>query len=105
MITELTFVPIGCGEENKELIAQTTRIIAESDRPYLLTATGILIDAEWDEVMQLAKKCRDALLRECPRIIIDIHIDDRSDPVNSLKQQTIEVEYALGRSLETGGLT
>ncbi len=80
-------------------------IIAASERPYQLTATGILIEAEWDEVMLLAKKCRDRLMQECPRLVLDILIDDRTDPVNTLKQQTLDIEYAAGHAFETGGVT
>lgn len=105
MLAELQFVTVGTGEELKELTARAVNIIEKSELDYQLTAMGILVEGEWDEIMTLVRKCHEALAEDAPRIVTNITIDDRKGERNRLKKQVLEVEYALGRSLRTGGLT
>lgn len=105
MLAELQFVTVGTGEELKELTARTADIIEKSELDYQLTAMGILVEGEWDDIMALVKRCHDVLAKDAPRIVTNITIDDRKGEKNRLKKQVLEVEYALGRSLRTGGLT
>ncbi len=107
MLAELHFTAVGTGEEQKELIAKTVDIVEKSDLDYQVTSMGTIVEGEWDEIMLLLKKCHDALLKEdgVNRIISNVRIDDRMGESNRLKNGVLEVEYALGRDLKTGGLT
>lgn len=105
MLAEVQFIPVGTGEEQKELIAKTVDIIEKSELDYQLTAMGTLVEGEWEEIMLLVKKCQDALFEEANRVITNIVIDDRKGEKNRLRGKVLEIEYALGRGLNTGGLT
>jgi len=105
MLAEVQFVPVGTGEELKELIAKTVDIVEKSELDYQLTAMGILIEGEWDEVIALVRKCHEKLFEDANRIVTNIVIDDRKGEKNRLKGNVLDVEYALGRDLKTGGLT
>ncbi|MFQ5629920.1 MAG: MTH1187 family thiamine-binding protein [bacterium] len=105
MLAELQFVAVGSGEEQKELIAKTVDIIEKSELDYQLTAMGTLVEGDWDEIMLLATKCQEALLKETNHVITDITIDDRKGEKNTLRSKVLEIEYALGRGLKTAGLT
>lgn len=105
MLAELQFVTVGSGEEQKELIAKTVDIIEKSELDYQLTAMGTLVEGDWEEIMTLVSKCQAVLLKESDRVISDISIDDRKGESNRLRGKVLEIEYALGRGLQTAGLT
>lgn len=105
MLAELQFVTVGSGEEQKELIAKTVDIIEKSELDYQLTAMGTLVEGDWEEIMTLVSKCQAVLLKESDRVITDISIDDRKGESNRLRGKVLEIEYALGRGLQTAGLT
>jgi len=105
MLAEVQFVTVGTGEEQKELIAKTVDIIEKSELDYQHTAMGTIIEGEWDDIMALLKKCRDSLHKDASRLVANITIDDYKGQKNRLRGNVLEVEYALGRELKTGGLT
>ncbi len=105
MLAHIQFIPVGTGEELKELIAKTVDIIEKTELDYQLTSMGTLVEGEWDEIMALVRKCHDTLFEQANRIVTSIVLDDRKDAKNRLKGKVLEVEYALGRSLKTAGLT
>ncbi|MFQ5770540.1 MAG: MTH1187 family thiamine-binding protein [bacterium] len=105
MLARVNFIPVGTGEEMKELIAKALKIIDKSELDYQLTAMGTIIEGEWDEIIFLVKKCNDEIKKFANRIVINIDIDDRKDLVNRLKNNVLEIEYAVGGDLKTNGLT
>ncbi|MDQ7053006.1 MAG: MTH1187 family thiamine-binding protein [candidate division KSB1 bacterium] len=105
MLAEIQFIPIGTGEETKELIAKTVDLIEKSDLDYQLTSMGTIVEGEWDEIMTLVRKCHEKLFEDASRVVTNIVIDDRKDAKNRLKGNVLDIEYALGRGLKTGGLT
>lgn len=105
MLAQITITPVGSGEETKELTAKALTIIKNSELDYQLTSMGTIIEGEWDEIIALAKKCHDELKEYADRLSTNILIDDRKDLNNRLKGNVLDVEYALGEELKTGGLT
>lgn len=105
MLAQVTITPVGTGEELKELVAKAVKIINNSELDYQLTSMGTIIEGEWDEIMVLIKKCHDEIKNFAERVVTNIVIDDRKDMKNRLKGKVLEVEYVLGESLETHGLT
>ncbi len=105
MLAHVQIVPIGTGEELKELIARAVKIIHDSELNYQLTSMGTIIEGDWDEVMALIKKCHLAIREHADRVATYIDIDDRAGLENRLKGKVLEVEYAVGGPLRTDGLT
>ena len=59
-----------------------------------------------DHVQEVPNLWSDRLKKKfADRVVTDILIDDRKDLNGRLKGNVLEVEYALGKSLQTGGLT
>ncbi|NIR51967.1 MTH1187 family thiamine-binding protein [candidate division KSB1 bacterium] len=105
MLAYVNFVPIGTGEEMKELLAKAMKIIHKSELDYQLTSMGVIIEGDWNEIMTLAKKCHDEIMNFAERMSTTITVDDRKDMTERLKKNVLEIEYAIGGALKTGGLT
>ncbi|MEK7727474.1 MAG: MTH1187 family thiamine-binding protein [candidate division KSB1 bacterium] len=105
MLVEFRVLPVGTGEETKELVAKTVAIIEKSELDYQLTAMGTLLEGQWEEVMFVIQKCHEEVKKFAERVVTEIVIDDRKDLNGRLKGNVLEVEYVLGKNLKTGGLT
>ncbi len=105
MLVEFRILPVGTGEETKELVAKTVALIEKSELDYQLTAMGTLLEGQWEEVMFVIQKCHDEVKKFAERVVTEIVIDDRKDLNGRLKGNVLEVEYVLGKNLKTGGLT
>lgn len=105
MLAHVNILPIGTGEELKELVAKTLAIVEKSELDYQLTAMGTILEGEWEEIMFVVRKCHDEIKQFARRVVTEIVIDDRADAKGRLKGNVLEVEYVLGRALKTGGLT
>lgn len=105
MLAEIRILPVGTGEETKELVAKTVAIVEKSELDYQLTAMGTLLEGEWEEVMFVIQKCHEEVKKFSERVVTEIVIDDRKDLNGRLKGNVLEVEYVLGKNLKTAGLT
>lgn len=105
MLAHVSFVPTGTGEELKELLARAAKIIAGSELNYQLTSMGTIIEGDWDEIVTIIKKCHDEIGHSAERVVTNVVIDDRQGLDNRLKNNALEIEYAVGGELETNGLT
>ena len=105
MLVQVTITPVGTGEELKEMIAKAVAIIEKSELDYQLTSMGTIIEGDWDEIMTIVKKCHYEIKNFAERVVTNIVIDDRKDLQNRLRNNVLEVEYALGKDLKTDGLT
>ncbi|HQA03973.1 MAG TPA: MTH1187 family thiamine-binding protein [Thermodesulfovibrio thiophilus] len=100
MIAQFSIVPLGAGASVSSYVAKVIKIVDESGLPYRFHAMGTIVEGEWDQIMNLIKKCRDTLMNEVERVIIDIKIDDRKGTTGRIEQKIKSVEEKLGRSLK-----
>jgi len=105
MLAQVSITPVGVGEEIKDLLAKTLKIIAKSELSYQLTSMGTIIEGDWDEVMTIVKKCHEELLGFSERVVTSITVDDRKNMTDRLKKNALDIEYAVGDNLATNGLT
>ncbi|MBN1858715.1 MTH1187 family thiamine-binding protein [Candidatus Bipolaricaulota bacterium] len=87
MIAGFSIAPIGEGESLSPYVARAFRLIEASGLPFEHHAMGTNIEGNWDEVMSVMKACRDDLLRDCHRITLSIHIDDRTGGTERLHRK------------------
>ncbi|HHW20378.1 MAG TPA: MTH1187 family thiamine-binding protein [Thermodesulfovibrio thiophilus] len=100
MIAQFSIVPLGAGASVSSYVAKVIKIVDESGLSYRFHAMGTIVEGEWDQIMNLIKKCRDTLMNEVERVIIDIKIDDRKGTTGRIEQKIKSVEEKLGRSLK-----
>lgn len=103
MLAELEVVPIGTGSASlSAVLAQVAQLIDQSGLDYRVGPMGTSVEGEWDQVMMLAKQCRDAMLRSADRVMLTIRIDDRKDKPGAgrLTQKVASLEAKVGRPLK-----
>lgn len=99
VLVEFSLFPIGKDEHLSPYVAHSLEIIEKSGLPYQLTAMGTLIEGEWDEVMNVVKKCYMRMHEEAPRIYGSIKIDARKGSEFQLKRKVDSVEQKIGHKL------
>ncbi|MDI1471384.1 MAG: MTH1187 family thiamine-binding protein [Thermodesulfovibrio sp.] len=97
MIVQFSIVPLGVGISVSNYVAKVIKIVDESGLPYKLHAMGTIVEGEWEDVMNLIKKCRDALMDEVERVVIDIKIDDRKGAKGRIEGKVKSVEEKVGK--------
>ena len=99
MLTEFSIVPLGVGSSLSDKLSIVLKIIDESGMSYKVNPMGTVVEGEWDDTMDLIKKCRDELMKNEERVIISIKIDDRKSKTNRINEKVASVERKLGKSL------
>jgi len=102
MLAEFEIVPIGTKSASlSALLADVAKLIDESGLDYRVGPMGTVVEGDWEQVLPLAKRCHDAILRSSDRVLTTIRIDDRRDRpgLGRLTQKVQSLEHAAGRSL------
>jgi len=99
MLTEFSIVPLGAGSSLSERLSLVLKIIDESGLPYKVNPMGTVIEGEWEDTMNLIKKCRDELMKNEERVIISIKVDDRKGKYDRINEKVASVERRLGKPL------
>jgi uncharacterized protein (TIGR00106 family) len=99
MIVEFTIIPIGKGESISEYVSQVVDIVDDSGIDYKLTPMGTIIEGEWNEVMDLIKKCHHHVKDQSNRVDTRIVIDDRKGKKNRITRKIKSVESKLNREV------
>ena len=103
MLALLEVVPIGTGSASLSgALAQVAKLIDQSGLDYRVGPMGTTVEGEWDQVMALAKRCRDATLQAADRVMLTIHIDDRKDKPGSgrIISKVQSLEAKVGKPLK-----
>ncbi|MBI4353231.1 MAG: MTH1187 family thiamine-binding protein [Candidatus Omnitrophica bacterium] len=102
MLAQVSIFPIGRGTSISKHVAKAVDVIDKSGLDYRLTAMGTVIEGEWEPVMRLMKKVRDAALKDSDRIYLSLTIDDRTDKKakSRMELKTQRVEEIVGRELK-----
>lgn len=101
MIVEFSVVPVGRGEELAGPVARILDLVDRSGLPYQLTAMGTLVEGDWDAVMDLVRRCHEAMRAETGRVYTHVAIDDRPGASGRIAGKVRDVEKILGRPLKT----
>ena len=97
MLLEFTILPIGRGESLGADVAAVVDLIDRSGIPYRLTPMSTIVEGDWDDVLDLVKRCHQLALSRCSRVATTIHIDDRAGAAERMTGKVVSVEEHLGR--------
>ena len=100
MLLELSVIPLGRGRSLSADIADLVRIIEASGLDYRLTPAGTIIEGNWDQLMDLAKKCHQNMRAKTERVLTLIKLDDYEQRTGRLLAAVRSVEEKLGKSVK-----
>ena len=99
MLAEFSIVPVGLGSSIGDQLAEVLKIVDTCGLPYKINPMGTVVEGEWDDVLQLIKKCHGAVMNAAERAVTTITIDDRKDRPDRIEEKVKSVERRIGRSL------
>jgi uncharacterized protein (TIGR00106 family) len=100
MLAELSMTLLGRGTSLSGDLGRILKIIDESGIRYKLTPSGTCLEGEWDEVMDLIKKCHREARSFCTYVLTTVRIEDESGANDKLNENIASVERAVGRHLK-----
>ncbi|EKO37821.1 MAG: putative protein, MTH1187 family [Solidesulfovibrio magneticus str. Maddingley MBC34] len=96
-ILDFSIFPLDKGDSLSAYVARAVRIVRESGLPYVFSPMSTSIEGEWDEVLAVVTRCKQALEKDCSRIHVAIRIDWRTGPAGRLTAKIQAVEDHLAQ--------
>ena len=95
MIAAFSISPLGAGESVSDAVADCVRIVRSSGLPNETNAMFTNIEGDWDEVMDVIKRCVDHVASVAPRVSLVVKIDHRPGATGALRSKVEAVERRL----------
>lgn len=80
VLLDFSMTPLGKGESVSPYVARCMEVIAASGLDHCLHAMGTTLEGELDQVLDVIRRCFEALETDCNRISCSIKIDYRKGP-------------------------
>jgi uncharacterized protein (TIGR00106 family) len=100
MLLELSVIPLGRGRSIGADIADMVKIIDASKLDYRVTATGTILEGNWEQVMDVARRCHSEMRNKTERVITLMKIDDYAERSGRLAAAVASVEAKVGKPVK-----
>jgi len=97
VLLEFSMYPIDKGENLSPYVARSLDIVDRSGLDYRCHAMGTTLEGRFDDVMDVVRRCFDAMAEDCDRIECSIRLDYRKGRSGCLESKVASVEEKLGR--------
>ncbi|MHB8897619.1 MAG: MTH1187 family thiamine-binding protein [Thermoguttaceae bacterium] len=97
VLLEFSMYPLGRGESVSPYVARSLEIVQSSGLDYHCHAMGTVIEGEYDEVMEVVRRCFERMSEDCDRVECSIKLDFRRGRSGGLQGKLASVEAKLGR--------
>ena len=101
VLLEFSMSPLQKGDSVSEYVARSLEIIEASGLDYRLHAMGTIVQGEIDQVLDVMRRCLEAMATDCDRISCTAKLDYRSGHSGRLASKVASVEKRLGKKLKT----
>ena len=95
MIAAFSITPLGVGDSVGELVAGAVELVRASGLPNETNAMFTNVEGEWDEVMDLIKRCVLRVAEGAPRVSVVLKLDHRPGVDDGLTSKVASVEKHL----------
>jgi uncharacterized protein (TIGR00106 family) len=100
MLLELSVIPLGRGRSISADVADMVRIIDASGLDYRLTAAGTILEGNWEQVMDVARKCHTEMRKKTERVVTFMKVDDYGERSGRLTDAVASVEAKVGKAVK-----
>ena len=96
MLAAFSITPLGVGASVSASVSEAVRLVRESGLPNETNAMFTNVEGEWDEVMDLVKRCVLQVADAAPRVSVVVKIDYRPGADDALHHKVQAIEDRLG---------
>ncbi|GAB4141486.1 MTH1187 family thiamine-binding protein [Thermopirellula anaerolimosa] len=100
VLLEFSMYPLDHGESLSSYVARSLDIIDKSGLDYRCHAMGTILEGEFDQVMDVVRRCFERMAEDCNRIECVIKLDYRRGHSGRLTAKVAGVEAKLGRPVK-----
>ena len=100
MLLELSVIPLGRGRSISADVADLVKIIDASGLDYRVTAAGTILEGNWDQLMEVARKCHAEMRKKTERVVTFMKLDDYNERTGRLTAAVASVEQKVGKPLK-----
>ena len=101
VLLDFSMTPLGKGESVSPYVARCLEVVAASGLDYRLHAMGTTLEGDLDQVLEVVRRCFQALEADCDRMSCSIKIDYRKGPGGRLDGKVQKVQTLVDRPLRT----
>ena len=102
-LLEFSVVPLGQGESVGDYVARCVEIVDRSGLDYETHAMGTLVEGDLAAVLDVLRRCVEAVQADCPRVTCSAKLDCRRDHAGAIGGKVAAVEGRLGHPLRRAG--
>lgn len=84
MLAELRVTPVGSTTTFARLVAELLPILAESPLQYQVHAMGTSLEGDLESILEVTRRCHEAVRKHADRVLIELAIDDRTSAEGEL---------------------
>ena len=95
MLAAFSITPLGTGDSVSDSVAEAVRIVRSSGLPNETNAMFTNVEGEWDEVMDVIRRCVERVLEGAPRASVTMKLDVRPGTTDGLTSKVRAVEEHL----------
>jgi uncharacterized protein (TIGR00106 family) len=101
VLLDFSMTPLGKGESVSPYVARCLEVVAASGLNYRLHAMGTTLEGELEQVLDVVRRCFQALEADCDRIACSIKMDYRKGSGGRLDSKVQKVQSLVGKPLRT----
>jgi uncharacterized protein (TIGR00106 family) len=99
LLAELSIWPMDKGVSVAPYVARALDVIDKSGLAYKVGPLGTCIEGEYDDVMDVVRRCHEVLWADSDRVMCSLKMDWRRGRSGRIDGKVDSVEASLGRSL------
>jgi uncharacterized protein (TIGR00106 family) len=99
VLLDFSMTPLGKGESVSAYVARCLEVVAASGLDYRLHAMGTTLEGDLDQVLEVVRRCFQALEADCDRISCSIKIDSRKGSGGRLDSKVQKVQALVNQAL------
>lgn len=96
MIAAFSITPLGMGQSVSAPVAEAVRLVRDSGLANETNAMFTNVEGDWDEVMDLIKRCVMRVAEDAPRVSVVIKIDHNPGVTGAIEHKMAAIEERLG---------